>query len=129
LVSLGLPFFVTLGLTLLTELAIAALWVTIFRPGGERRFGRVLLTTVAANVLTVPALFLVGVLVKTYVPEDNFAVYVAVLVGGPILVIAGEALLYLTWGRMPRGQGILLSTVANLASVVFCCGGVWAYGW
>jgi hypothetical protein len=129
IVTLGLPLILALALTLATELAIAAPWVAIFRPGGERRYARVLLTTVVANLFTVPALFVLGVLVKTYVPENLVAVYLAVLIGGPALAIGGQALLYLTWGRMPRRQGILLSLVANLCSVVFCFGGVWAYGW
>jgi hypothetical protein len=129
LLALGWPFLVTLGLTLLTELAVAALWVTLFRPGGTRRFGPVLLTTVAANLLTVPALFGLGVLVKMHVPDDNVAVYLAALFGGPALVIVGEALLYRAWARVPGKQAGFLSTVANVCSLVFCCGGVWAYGW
>jgi hypothetical protein len=129
LLRLGGPFLIALGLTMLTQLVIAALWVTIFRPteGGTRLYGRVLLTTLAANLIGVPALFLLGVVTKTH--TDNPLVYLFVLIVGPVLVILGAAVLYATWGRLPVKHAAWLSTVANLCTVVFCCGGVWNYGW
>jgi hypothetical protein len=108
----GLEFVVAFCVTLVSELAFLFLWCWFARLPRAR----FLLLGLVANVLSVPVLWL---LVLWGLEGGNPWVMLA---AGEVGVVLFEGLLYARFGPLPRGKGLLLSALANLASFAVCFG-------
>jgi hypothetical protein len=121
--ALALPLLVALGLSVAIELPIVALWALMLRRRypGQWVVLRAVAVGLVMNLLTVPALVLLGVYMRLDVGPagDWFRVFAA----AAAVVTAVDAAAYALIARAGPGLGTAMSVTANLFGFLFgCCG-------
>jgi hypothetical protein len=108
---------VALVLTLAIEAVVVVLWFVVL--GKTAAMPRALLAGLVGNLLTHPVVWNVGVLTKDQLGWDVVLLIFVASEAGAVVV---EAALYTWVGRMRFWPALLLSFLANTASVLVGCG-------